>query len=46
MQQGALPFQYAEEKNPTGMTALAGLACWSVAYARRTRVTPIRSRHP
>ena len=24
MQQGALPFQYAEVKNSTGMTALAG----------------------
>ena len=28
MQQGALPFQYAEEKNSTGMTALAGLATY------------------
>ncbi len=28
MQQGALPFHYAEEKNSTGMTALAGLATY------------------
>ena len=28
MQQGALPFQYAEEKKSTGMTALAGLATY------------------
>ena len=28
LQQGALPFQYAEEKNSTGMTALAGLATY------------------
>ena len=28
MQQGALPFQYAEEKNSTGMTTLAGLATY------------------
>ena len=28
MQQGALPFQYAEEKNSTGMTALAGLVTY------------------
>ena len=28
MQQGVLPFQYAEEKKSSGMTALAGLATY------------------
>ena len=35
MPQGALPFQYAQEKGSTGMTALAGLGAyldlWQVA---------------
>ncbi len=28
MPQGALPFQYAEEKGSTGMTGFAGLATY------------------
>ena len=28
MPQGVLPFQYAQEKNLTGMTAMAGLAAY------------------
>ena len=38
MQQGALPFQYAEEKNSTGMTALAGLATYRRWTSFRSRI--------
>ncbi len=34
MKQGALPFQYQEERSTTGMTALAGLASYlDLGYA-------------
>ena len=40
MPQGALPFQYAQEKGSTGLTGLAGLAAylnlWQVAGLGRS----------
>ena len=40
MTQGALPFQYAQEKGSTGLTGLAGLAAylelWQIAGLPRS----------
>ena len=44
MAQGALPFKYEEEKNTTGMTALAGLPAY-LDLAHKIRLTQSIQRH-